>query len=1051
MFERIILFRKPGFLHIERRLAVVLLAALSLQLACLPKLQAQTVNKSSPVPQEVRTLEPGKPIDREIAGGQSHSYQLTMTAGQFVIIDIEQRAIDLFEQVLGPDGQIVAEFDNDWRPNGTDRVEFMADASGVYRLNLRPDYRGTTGSYELRVVELRAATERDRLLHEAHKLSTKSRRLEREGKYGEARALAMSALDAGEKALGSEDAFTAFLFIQLGLVQKDRGEYAEAEKSLQRATTMSERLLGPEHPQTAYAMNTLGLVYRAMHDFARASSLLQRSVEITDRTLGPENGRLGVYLNNLSNLHFDMGDLSQAGVELERAFRIGEKTLPPVDIEMATRTSNLGNLYRQRGDYARAEPLLERGIAINEELFGPNSPNVANGLQNLGIIARQKKDYERAIALYQRALAIREKTVGPEHPNVAALQNNIANIYHAKGDYAKALEIQQRALAIAEKAVGPYHGLTLTLLANIARTYMALGDLNNAIQFQTSAEAGQNVAAELDLAIGSERQKLAYIGDFGESSSRTISLNLNLAPTDHAAANLAALVLLQRKGRVLDAMSDSLAALHQRSNPEDQKLLDHLNATTTKLAQLELDGPGKMVREDYQKQVAALEGAKEKLESEISERSAEFRAQSAPVTVAAVQSLIPANSALIEFGAFRPFDPKAVNNDEAFGSLHYAAYVLRSDGTARGRDLGDAKAIDDAIDSWRRALSDPTTHDTRTRARAVDEKVMRPLRELLGGATHLLVSPDGGLNLLPFAALVDEEGRYLIQRYTFTYLTSGRDLLRMQVARESKSKPLLIANPNFGEPASELFARSNANVKSTARGERRRSVTTGNDLSEVYFAPLSGTEQEARSIQTLFPEAAIVSGAQATKSAVKQINAPRILHVATHGFFLSELRPVATSSPAQTTARSADAGTVSPLLRSGLALTGANLHNANDDGVLTALEASGLNLWGTKLVVLSACDTGVGEVRNGEGVYGLRRAFVLAGAESLVMSLWPISDYPTRQLMTGYYRNLKQGMGRGEALRQVQLDMVKKNPNLHPFYWANFIQAGEWANLEGKR
>ncbi|MEJ7708615.1 MAG: CHAT domain-containing protein [Pyrinomonadaceae bacterium] len=116
-----------------------------------------------------------------------------------------------------------------------------------------------------------------------------------------------------------------------------------------------------------------------------------------------------------------------------------------------------------------------------------------------------------------------------------------------------------------------------------------------------------------------------------------------------------------------------------------------------------------------------------------------------------------------------------------------------------------------------------------------------------------------------------------------------------------------------------------------------------------------------------------------------------------------------------------------------------------------ALEASGLNLWGTKLVVLSACDTGLGEVRNGEGIYGLRRAFVLAGAETLLMSLWPVSDYVTRELMTSHYKNLKHGMGRGAALRQVQLEMLKRHKQLHPFYWASFIQSGEWANLEGKR
>ena len=137
-----------------------------------------------------------------------------------------------------------------------------------------------------------------------------------------------------------------------------------------------------------------------------------------------------------------------------------------------------------------------------------------------------------------------------------------------------------------------------------------------------------------------------------------------------------------------------------------------------------------------------------------------------------------------------------------------------------------------------------------------------------------------------------------------------------------------------------------------------------------------------------------------------------------------------------------------PLLRSGLALAGANRRGERaDDGILTALEASGLNLWGTKLVVLSACDTGVGEVRNGEGVYGLRRSFVLAGAESMLMSLWPVSDLTTRELMTGYYKNLKQGLGRGESLRRVQLEMLKRPNRRHPFYWASFIQSGDWKTL----
>jgi CHAT domain-containing protein len=144
-----------------------------------------------------------------------------------------------------------------------------------------------------------------------------------------------------------------------------------------------------------------------------------------------------------------------------------------------------------------------------------------------------------------------------------------------------------------------------------------------------------------------------------------------------------------------------------------------------------------------------------------------------------------------------------------------------------------------------------------------------------------------------------------------------------------------------------------------------------------------------------------------------------------------------------------------PLLRSGLALAGANLRLGRadqvDDGILTALEAAGLDLFGTKLVALSACDTGVGEVKNGEGVFGLRRALALAGSETQIMSLWPVSDLSTRDLMIEYYKRLRRGEGRGDGLRRAQLDMLKGKSRRHPFYWASFIQSGEWANLEGQR
>jgi CHAT domain-containing protein len=363
------------------------------------------------------------------------------------------------------------------------------------------------------------------------------------------------------------------------------------------------------------------------------------------------------------------------------------------------------------------------------------------------------------------------------------------------------------------------------------------------------------------------------------------------------------------------------------------------------------------------------------------------------------------------------------------------AYVLRRDAEIQWRDLGPADEINLTVAALREALRDEHRRDARELARTADRKIMQPLRALAGDAKQLLLSPDGDLNLIPFEALLDENGRYLVEDYSISYLTTGRDLLRMQTLQTSLSGPVVVANPFFGEPP----------VATARAGDRRRSVTTGGDRSSLYFAPLTGTSEEARSIKSLFPDASILAGREANKAALKRLQAPAILHIATHGFFFSE----SPQTPAGgKRAVQANVKVDNPLLRSGLALAGANLNNSGDDGVLTALEASGLNLWGTKVVTLSACETGLGDVKNGEGVYGLRRAFLLAGAQTLVMSLWPVSDRVTRETMTAYYTGLKSGLTRGEALRQAQLALLRRKGRQHPFYWAGFIQAGDWRALQ---
>jgi CHAT domain-containing protein len=551
---------------------------------------------------------------------------------------------------------------------------------------------------------------------------------------------------------------------------------------------------------------------------------------------------------------------------------------------------------------------------------------------------------------------------------------------------------------------------TLWIASAVVAARVQGDPIRNAIAAERRDDAILEQQLALGLATGSERDKQAFARRVAERTDRTISLHLLAAPADPDAASLAALVVLQRKGRVQDAMASVFAAVRGRASAEDGALMDELNATLRRLARIALAPAGTAAAPET---FAALETRKERLEATLSERSADFRSEVRPVTLDAVEAAIPDHAALIEYAVFRPFDEAADGFAGAYGEPHYAAYVLRNDALPRGVDLGPVAPIDAAVDQFRDALRRPGDPAADAHGRALYARTIEPLRPLIGSAKRLLVSPDGNLNLLPFDALVDPHGHYLIERYATTYLTSGRDLLRMQVPRAAGGPPVIVADPLFGEAAAP---------------------------PDHYFAPLSGSGAEARVIKQLFPGASLLTGSRASKAALEQVHGPWILHIASHGFFLGSGGDRA--GPAAT----------NPLLRSGLALAGANRADlARGDGILTALEASGLDLWGTELVTLSACDTAVGQVRNGEGVYGLRRAFVLAGAETLVMSLWPVSDYVARDAMIGYYTRLRAGLGRGDALRAAKLGILRQPNRRNPYYWAGFIQSGDWRPLDPSR
>ncbi len=868
------------------------------------------------------------------------------------------------------------------------------------------------------------------------------------GDYEQAEILFQRCLASQEKTLGPTHPRVVSILNNLAMVYKDKGDLTRAEQLYQQAVLVKEKTLPPTHPDLGLAYGNLAIIYFEKGEYSKAEDLFLRGLAVREKAFGPTHPEIGQTLNNLAILYKKKGDFANAEPLYQRVLEINEKALGPENTNVAVSLNNLAVLYDESGEFAKAEPYLKRALAIWEKNFGPDHPNVGLALRNLAGHSDDTGDIETAERLYQQSLGILEKAFGPDHVEVAGTLNNLGGIYQKKGDLGKAEVLFQRARHILEKALGPDHPDVAQTFGKLAGISWAKGNTTEALNYLVRSNETIERDLRRNLISGSERQKVLYLSKTSGFLDSTLSLQAEVDPDNQEALRAAMTVVLRRKGRALDAMAETFATLRRQSDPETQTLLDDYANLTSQISTLTLKGPGKNKLEEHQAYIKKLEIQKEKLENDISRRSVEFAVQTRPVTVEAVQQLIPADTALVEFAAYRLYDAKT----QTYGAPHYGVYVLTSQGVIKSADLGETEPIDAAIARLRQALrtSKMTLGDRRNlvrvtgtpqssetvmvKARVVDQLVMAPVRKLIGAQTRLLISPDGDLNLIPFAALVTEQGKFLVEDYLMTYLTSGRDLLRLQTKLPSQQPPLVVANPDYATGSGPTVA----------------------GQSVKPLSPLPGTGREGLAIQQLFADTRLVLQADATKEVVKQAQRPELLHIATHGYFLKDIQKTTSGEDERGVEqnRSLVLGTVSvdnPLLRSCLFFAGANRGGEPNNGTLTALEMAQLDLWGTKLVVLSACDTGVGEVKTGDGVYGMRRALVLSGSAAQMISLWPVSDLGTRELMAEYYKRLKAGEGRSEALRHTQLKMLKDPKRRHPFYWASFIQSGEWANLAGTR
>ncbi len=728
---------------------------------------------------------------------------------------------------------------------------------------------------------------------------------------------------------------------------------------------------------------------------------------------------------------------------------------------------HLANSYRAKGDYDKAETIYKRALLLRESRLGPDHPDIASPLNSLALLYYSKEDYANAELLYSRVLTILKKNLNPDNSEIAQSLNNLAAIYYIKEYYDKAEGLLQESLRIREKLALPDKDKAIPRrniknlaipLNNLALLYLTKGDTTQAIAFQSRANEIVDRFLFRESSHASENEKISVLNRLSAETDRTISMNVQSSPDNLDSRRLALLTILRRKGYALDDTTYDVNDLRVRIDSAHD-LLNQLAYVRSRIAMIIFGRPSTTNPTQRQTGLETLEERAEDIEKEISERAV----YGPPiVTLKAILGEIPSDTMLIEFALYHPFNARSTKQSSSFGEPRYVAYVIAKQGDPKMVDLGEAKYIDIAVTAFRKAIRDPNRSDVVHLARTLDEKIMQPIRKLLGRIHNILLSPDGLLNLIPFGALLDEQSQFLVKRYSFTYLSSGRELLRLrgllslrkrEKIKENRAEAVIVANPNFGDLMSKG---SNRDLKHQTSEESTSAIDLA-DFSYIDFTPLPGTEEEALRLKEILPNAIVLMDEQATESAVKQVDGPKILHIATHGFFfedaqassINDERGLRISTEASSAMKERKR---SPLLRSGLILAGANLRKSgSEDGVLSALEVASLNLLGTKLVVLSACDTGIGEVKNAEGVYGLRRALAIAGSESQVISLWQVNDLATRDLMVDYYKGLQAGQGRTEALRQAQLVMLQNKARSHPYYWACFINSGEWANLDSKR
>jgi len=809
--------------------------------------------------------------------------------------------------------------------------------------------------------------------------------------------------------------------VNIGHVYSDRGDLAGALECCERSLAIFERL-APNSLDVARALENIGRICWLRGDLDAGLAYCQRSLAIEER-LAPDSLDVAAFLSNIGLFYFGRGDDDAALQYYQRSLAIEER-LAPDSLDLAGFLSNIGNVCRVRGDLEAALQYYRRSLAIEEHL-APDSVNVALSLENIANVCQDRGEADAALDYYQRSLAILGRLV-PDSLEVAHSLNGIGVVYWTRGDLSAALDYYRRSLAIRER-LAPGSVDVAESLNNIGHVYHARGDLDAALGYDERAVGCLERARGKSGAL--EQARSQFVAQYTNMYQGLIRVLVAMGRVEEAAATAERM----RARGLLEMIAER--SVGTGGAPGLRAKQEALDTRRDGLYSELQGGSGKAPNENRAREIAAelqrIALDQETLAREVRQSDPRYAALQYPEPMTSAQlreALDPATVALLY-----------VVGDQATWlfclgpGTDTSAYEIEVTGDALGQKVEFLLGLI----AGRQDVTGP--------ARALGRLLLGPAEKELAGAKRLLILPDGPLWMLPFQALLVHEKTVLCDRLPLHYAPSGTVFVesrRLRTGSPTGKGLLAYGDPDFSVRLGEAGYGASLPIRAASFGAVR-ATPKGTGFNRLPYSGL-----EARSIATIFsPEAEVREGSMATEEGVRRESpGHQVVHIASHCL----LDP---KSP----------------LDSALVLSIPQEPEPGNDGFLKAWEVFGLDLGGCDLVTLSACETARGERLSGEGVIGLTRAFMYAGAASVLCSQWKVADDSTAALMVRFYTHYRDGDSKDVALQKAMreirtgtlddgsplklpAELGKWRPQwAYPYHWAPFVLMGEYLQTATKR